>query len=77
MKKVFYSLGLVVLLITAAYFYLIHSLKQNGITFASIQLNIPFSIKVKDLVIDKPSFKMNLGSAEIDLSVGSNSCVKV
>ncbi|MBL7901224.1 MAG: translocation/assembly module TamB domain-containing protein [Bacteroidia bacterium] len=71
MKKLLYSLGLIVLLITAAYYYLIHTLKESGITFASVRVQIPFSIKIKDLTIDKPNFKMNLGSAEIDLSLGS------
>ncbi len=69
MKKWIYSICIVLFFVVVTYVVALWYLKANGIAFSSFKIQLPFSIKVKDLTINTPVFKMTLGEAEVDLSV--------
>lgn len=59
------------ILFIGIYFFLNELLKKNGISYQSISISYPLNLKIKDFVLDKPTVKLEIKNADIDLHLGS------
>ncbi len=66
-----YFFGISIFLFVVAYNILIYTLEKNGITFADKDFSLPFTLKVKDLQINKAALTAHITEIELNLSVAN------
>ena len=68
MKKLIYTLSFLFILVAFVWFFLIKFLSSSGISYANLSFNFPSTIKIHDLKIKTPNFKLNANKIELDIS---------